>query len=558
MGTKQILLGSVCFLASALVTAVAQAQSSPDIDKIDRLQRQVEQLQEQLKARTQQLEEQLKLMKSEMAQAKRKATPADAAQGANSAATPGAVKPQMVTATAATTATVKAAAAPPPAPSATVKMSANNRPSICSADGQNCIALTSRVFFDAGGYSYHPNSPATTVRDLDDGVNARSARFGVLGTFLSDWRYGLIYEFGGASDGFGNQASGPNANSPSSGPLPGGRRTGIDNAYLQFAGLKGDGISSVQELGYINVPYTMYQNTSLNDILFMERASAQVVAVEIAAGTARAAGGTNVYTDRFWAGAYATGPRAGDVHINQSTSTVNGQTEQLGSTGRMTYQLLQEKDYTLHIGGDAEFLIRPPSNTTSGIKYLSALADRPEIRLDPTQLISTGTINYVSGAQVYSGELAGSYGPLFVQGEYFWYNIDRQFGLPALNFNGGYVEAGLVLSGESTRPYLPASGSYGTIIPKNPFSLATGGLGAFEIAARYSYINLNDLLGNVNGVTGGKQNVVTAGLNWYVNQNVEFTLNYLHGTVDRQTSPLVANNAGSKYDAAGMRMQVAF
>ena len=410
-------IGQRVFLGVGAGTAVAQAQSSPDIDKIDRLQRQVEQLQEQLKARTQQLEEQLKLMKSEMAQAKRKATQADAAQGANSAATPGAAKPQAVTAT---TATVKAAAAaPPPAPSATVKMSANNRPSICTADGQNCIALTSRVFFDAGGYSYHPNSPATTVRDLNDGVNARSARFGVLGTFLSDWRYGLIYEFGGASDGFGNQASGPNANSPSSGPLPGGRRTGIDNAYLQFTGLKGDGISSVQELGYINVPYTMYQNTSLNDILFMERASAQVVAVEIAAGTARAAGGTNVYTDRFWAGAYATGPRAGDVHINQSTSTVNGQTEQLGSTGRMTYQLLQEKDYTLHIGGDAEFLIRPPSNTTSGIKYLSALADRPEIRLDPTQLISTGTINYVSGAQVYSGELAGELRPLVRPGGIF-------------------------------------------------------------------------------------------------------------------------------------------
>jgi phosphate-selective porin OprO and OprP len=278
MGVKRVILSGASLAALVMMPAPAHAQASSDPDKIDRLQRQVEQLQEQLKARTQQLDEQLKLMKSELAQAKRKAPQTEALQGAYDAAT---TKP-----------IAKAAAVPPPAPTAIVKMSPNNRPSICTADGQNCIGLTSRVYFDAGGYSYHPNSPATTVRDLNDGVNVRSARFGVLGTFLSDWNYGLIYEFGGASDGFGNQASGPNASGSSSGPLPGGRRTGIDNAYLQFTGFKGDGISSVQELGYINVPYTMYQNTSLNDILFMERASAQVTAVEIAAGDFRSAGGT--------------------------------------------------------------------------------------------------------------------------------------------------------------------------------------------------------------------------------------------------------------------------
>src|SRR5215467_3075348 len=53
------------------------------------------------------------------------------------------------------------------------------------------------------------------------------------------------------------------------------------------------------------------------------------------------------------------------------------------------------------------------------------LSDRPELRIDPTTLISTGAIANVSGAQVYSVEAAGTYGPLFFQGEYFWFNIDR-------------------------------------------------------------------------------------------------------------------------------------
>jgi len=45
--------------------------------------------------------------------------------------------------------------APPLPPEAIVKMP-NNRPTICTADEQNCVALTSRLHFDAGGYDYPP------------------------------------------------------------------------------------------------------------------------------------------------------------------------------------------------------------------------------------------------------------------------------------------------------------------------------------------------------------------------------------------------------------------
>jgi phosphate-selective porin OprO and OprP len=540
MGIKPFLLGSVCFGASALMTVFAQAQSSQD-DRIDRLQRQVEQLQQQLKSRTEQLQEQLKLMKGEMAQTRKKPAPAKALQGAYAADVAPAGAPP------------NANPPPPPAPSATVKMSANNRPSICTQDGENCIAITSRVYFDAGGYSYHPNSVATSVRDLNDGINVRQARIGILGTFLSDWNYALIYDFGGSSDGFGGQASGPNATPPSSGSLPGGHRSGIENASVSYTGLK----PAAFELGYMNVPYTLDQSTSANDIMFMERPSSQVIAVRIAAGDFRSAAGFRAYGDRFWTGAYLTGPDSGAVHNLQSTSTVTGSTEQLGSTARMSYQLLQGNDYSLHIGGDAEFLLKPPVNTTTGVRSMPALSDRPELRIDPTSLISTGTIGFVSDAQVYSGEAAAGYGPLFFQGEYFWYNINRQFGLPSLDFQGGYVEAGWTITGEH-RNYIPASGSYGSIIPANPFSFAGGGLGAFEVAARYSVMDLNDQLGSAAGVAGGRQTVYTAGLNWYATRNIEFTLNYLHATIEKQTTPLVPNNAGSVFDAVAMRAQVAF
>ena len=88
---------------------------------------------------------------------------------------------------------IKAPAAPP---DAIVKMP-NNRPTICTADEQNCIALTSRLDFDAGGYVYRPNTANTKPQRLDDGVNARRARIGVLGKFLGDWNYVLFYDFAG-------------------------------------------------------------------------------------------------------------------------------------------------------------------------------------------------------------------------------------------------------------------------------------------------------------------------------------------------------------------------
>src|SRR5260370_6435235 len=72
---KSFLFGSVCFGASVLTPILAQAQSSTDMaDKLDRMQRLLEQQQEQIKA-----------LKSEMAQAKKKAAATEDPQGAYAA-----------------------------------------------------------------------------------------------------------------------------------------------------------------------------------------------------------------------------------------------------------------------------------------------------------------------------------------------------------------------------------------------------------------------------------------------------------------------------------------
>lgn len=446
-----------------------------------------------------------------------------------------------------------AAKGPVAPPDATVKMP-NNRPTICTADGLNCVAVTGRIHFDGGGYDYHPNTAATVPQRLDNGVNARRARIGVTGKFMGDWNFALIYDFGGTSDGFGGTASA--AGTPV-GFLPGGALSGLENAWLSYTGFKPFGGNLAIEGGIMDVPYTLDEATSSNDTLFMERASSQIIATNIAAGDFRSAFGARWYNDRFWAGAYVTGPVTGAIH---SASSVNppGTTEQYGVTARAAAQLVSGKDYSLHIGGDAQWLIKPPHNLIANTQTLT-LSDRPELRIDPTTLISTGAMAGVSGAQVYSVEAAGTHGPLIVQGEYFWFNVDRTAFVPrpSVKFQGGYVQAGYVLTGE-THKYNPGTASYGGVIPDNPFSLTGGGWGAWEVAARASTINLNDQLATANGVAGGQQTVYTLALNWYVNRNVRFMFDYLHGTVAKQVSATNFADTGSKFDAFAMRTQVAF
>jgi len=152
----------------------------------------------------------------------------------------------------------------------------------------------------------------------------------VVGKFLSDWYYALIYDFGG-SDGFASTAS---ANGTPVGFLPGGGLSGIENAYLSYRGIKPFGGQLAIEGGYMKVPYTLDEAMISNDILFLERASSQVIAVDLAAGDGRSAFGTRWYNDVFWAGAYATGPSAAAIHSASSTIP-NGTTEQLGATARV-------------------------------------------------------------------------------------------------------------------------------------------------------------------------------------------------------------------------------
>ena len=53
------------------------------------------------------------------------------------------------------------------------------------------------------------------------------------------------------------------------------------------------------------------------------------------------------------------------------------------------------------------------------------------------------------------------------------------------------------------------------------------GKGAWELAARWSYLELND-----KNIEGGRPSDVTIGVNWYYNNRMRFMANYVRGLLD--------------------------
>jgi phosphate-selective porin OprO and OprP len=140
---------------------------------------------------------------------------------------------------------------------------------------------------------------------------------------------------------------------------------------------------------------------------------------------------------------------------------------------------------------------------------------RPESHLLP-YFADTGEIEAEEG-DLFGFEFAAVCGPLSFQGEY---TAAETSGPNAdYGFSGGYAQAGWFLTGES-RPYSRSGGTFTRVQPKR-MAFHQGGAGAWELAARYSVVDLSDA-----DIDGGELEVATAALNWYLNPTMRVMANY--------------------------------
>jgi phosphate-selective porin OprO and OprP len=470
------------------------------------------------------------------------------------------------------------------------------------ATGDNTVELFGRLQLDAGGYTGYNPAPMTLDRKgLSDGVDLRRARIGVIGTFMTDWHYAFVYDFGNSSDSSNINNALASANSSTSPTTSNTFLSGVENAFLTYNGFYNQGrpFPVAFDFGIMDVPWTLEEATSSNDLMFLERSTAQVIATSFGGGDFRSSLDLRSNNDRYWLGLFLTGPNAGALHTagaSCNTGTVavtpgtpcvtsaqmTGLGPQLSFLARGAYQLVQEKDATFHLGFNYANLFAPRIGANAqGI----LLADRPELRVDPTSFLATGNIP-ASGGQVYGVEVAASYKNLFAQGEYYHYVVDTRAGVPtvpgnlqggvpgpALNFDGGYVQASYSIGG--TRHYDATRGAYTGVIPENPMAPGSSGWGALEFAGRFTFVDLNSpylttatlgpafsapgvFTGGTTTYGGGKQTSYGVGLNWYPNYNMKFMLDYQHVVVDNPQFFGGPNYRGATIDWIAARSQIVF
>ena len=416
----------------------------------------------------------------------------------------------------------------------------NGRLQIASADGRFSAALRATVQYDVGYYMQNARTRAfTNGPDLSSGSNFRRAQLGLQGKVFGDWSYYVNVDFGsGGSTGT---------------ETPGH----IQQAYIEYDGFG----PLVFRIGAHPPSTGLDDSYSASDQLLMERSAPGDLTRNMAGGDGRDSIELLYVGDRLYGSLAYTGDKV------QETTLLSD--EQQAVVGRIAYSPVVNSDWRWVVSLAGTDVFRPgDSNGTLNSPRPFSISNPPEVNIDDnsTKLVSVSNAN-VTDAWVWNLESAVTYNNFLAQAGYFKYGIDQR-GVTTLRgqgFNGWYVEGSWVLSGES-RGWSTANAAFTNPKPRANFSPDGGGWGAFELAARYSTLDLNDNAGVIGGalpaggVRGGEQRIGTLGLNWYPNPVLKFTLQAQNVQASRiGTLGSTANaDIGQNFNTIALRSQLAF
>lgn len=428
----------------------------------------------------------------------------------------------------------------------------NGRLGISSADGKFTASVRGLAQLDWGAYGQNASAaslPAAYGPNLSSGTNFRRVYLGVQGKIFGDWSYNLNFDFGGSG---GTETPGH-----------------VQSVYLEYDGLAPFAIRA----GAFPPPANLEDSTSAGDTIFLERNAPSDLQRNIAGGDGRDAVSLLYAGDQLFGALSYTGAKVQD-------SAVFG--EQQAIVGRASYLFKLAEDANLVLGGNGLYVFQLPNSVARGSAIGAAtpgaaalntitLSDPPELTIDSQglKLANTAAIpaNHISQWGV---ETAANWQNLYAQAGYYDFEVERAptafkvFTSPVASstqlvtplddsFSGWYLQGTWVITGES-RTYNTATGAFTAPKPAAPFDIDGSGWGAFELAGRYSDLDLNDHVNDTahvvtafaapatrtfsffNTVRGGDQRIWTAALNWYPNSVVKLALQYQFIDISRLQS----------------------
>ncbi len=402
---------------------------------------------------------------------------------------------------------------------ATVDMSDGLK--ITSGDKNFSAQIGTMLQLDTVNYS--SNIKDSLGRDLANaGSEFRRVRLSINGTLYNSWDYKTEIDFANAAQ--------------------------LIDGYVTYRGFKTS--TPIQlTLGHFKIPFSQESLAADKGLSFMERSLPNAFLNARAPGAMIAAGRDN------WSNSFM-------LHGEQITSAANALSDEGGGASwRTTWAPLIGRGETLHFG--ASLATRAPSqnntaSTTTPITYSDSVRFRakPESNIIETRLVDTGNIANVERTDLWGLELGGSLNTLGFNAEYINTTVHRKNNLDDLEFSGWFAQATWSITGEQ-RTYKGEKGLFDSVKPTKSFD--QGGIGAWELGLRLSEVNFTDgdlVLRNkvlVPEVNGGKERNATLALNWYVNQYLRTSVNYVH-VLDLEGG----NFDAKELSALQLRLQIAY
>ncbi len=324
---------------------------------------------------------------------------------------------------------------------------------------------------DTAGYANTESAEEALGVPIEDGVEWRRARLDAEGTFGKHFHFRFRWDF---------TASNP---------------PNLQDAYF---GLRELPIPTLQIIGgRFRAPLGLEGYTAADNTTFMERSLTS--AFLPARNTGVLFYGDAPRKKVRWA-----------IGILQPESEDLKNTDNAGTSGRFAGAFHPKGGKTLvHLGID---LWRRNVDPTIEFSY------QPESNLAPN-FVDTGEFpaNHVNIAVV---ENAVQRGRLSFQGEFVPASVETE-DQGDLFFYAFYVMGSYFLTGEK-RPYLAGEGRFGRPHPKHELRDGSGGRGAFEVAFRFSRVDMTDKV-----ISGGELNDLTAALNWYPTYSTRLAFNVI-------------------------------
>jgi phosphate-selective porin OprO/OprP len=409
------------------------------------------------------------------------------------------------------------------------------------------------------------------INELEDGIYFRRIRPFAEGTFWDTGEYRLILALEN------NQFN----------------SSGLDEFWVGETNLP---VAGTVRIGHVKTPMGLEGDMTASSrcMTFMERSSYSE-AIELNQNFV-----TGVWLSNNYFEQRATWEFAAFYPDQKASSGVFFGNGQSGVQGRLTGLPIYEDEgrHLLHLGMSAGWRAGTANGANGYTGNTMELSARPEMRdddpagggpgvipnADSYRMVDTGVI---ASRNEYLMGLESLYirGPFSVQAEYGWNWIDNATGVvqsssAALTpfatpqnfmFNGGYIQLAYTLTGEN-RAYDKRIGTlareyFGKPGPHENFWLVRDdngslfwGRGAWEIAARYSYLDLNSGTGT-NRIQGGIMDGVSLGLNWYLNTNLNVMFDWAYDNrydLPTGTTAGAASTIPGYTSGFGMRVQFQF